>query len=107
MKTDGKTQRKTRQEQPLPGMLWLAAFIFLMRSQEIHLLDLWTPAMSPTLNIQCKVKMKPHHLLKAAEVCIGMKWFVRKANVPTGVKKWKIFTSEEDYESYVEFKKPK
>jgi hypothetical protein len=47
------------------------------------------------------------HLLKAAEVCIGMKWFVRKANAPTGVKKWKIFTSEEDYESYVEFKKHK
>ncbi|MGA9387356.1 MAG: hypothetical protein WBV70_00855 [Candidatus Bathyarchaeia archaeon] len=47
------------------------------------------------------------HLLKAAEVCIGMKCFMRKANVPTAGKKWRIFTSEEYYESYVEFKKHK
>lgn len=50
---------------------------------------------------------KAIHFLKGAEVCTGKRCFVRKANVPTGGEKWKIFTSEEDYESYVELKKHK
>jgi hypothetical protein len=45
------------------------------------------------------------HFLKSAEIVTGKKCFVRKARVPTGGEKWKIFTSEEDYESYVSLKK--
>jgi len=45
------------------------------------------------------------HFLKGAEVCSGKKCFVRTARLPTGGEKWKIFTSEEDYESYVKYKK--
>jgi hypothetical protein len=66
-----------------------------------------TRNVSYTGNIQCKVKTKLHTLPQSSRVCIGMKCFMRKANVPTAGKKWKIFTSEEDYESYVEFQKHK
>lgn len=45
--------------------------------------------------------------MKSAEVQTGKRCFVGKAKVPTGGVKWKIFTSEEDYESYVKFKKHK
>jgi hypothetical protein len=45
------------------------------------------------------------HFLKGAEVCTGKKCFVREAKLPTGLRKWKIFTSERDYESYMKSKK--
>ena len=47
------------------------------------------------------------HFLKGAEMSTGKRCFIRKATVPTGGEKWKIFTSEEDYESYIKFKKHK
>ena len=47
------------------------------------------------------------HFLKGAEMSTGKRCFIRKATVPTGGEKWKIFTSEEDYDSYIKFKKHK
>ena len=47
------------------------------------------------------------HFLKGAEVHTGKKCFIKKAKVPTGGTKWKIFTSEVDYLSYVNFMKHK
>ena len=47
------------------------------------------------------------HFLKGAEVSTGKRCFVKKAKVPTGGIKWKIFTSTEDYSSYVKFMKHK
>lgn len=45
------------------------------------------------------------HFLKSAEVVTGKRCFVREARLPTGGKKWKIFTSERDYESYTKCKR--
>jgi hypothetical protein len=45
------------------------------------------------------------HFLKGAEVFTGKECFVRQTVVPTGGLKWKIFTSEEDFDSYVKFKR--
>lgn len=45
------------------------------------------------------------HFLKSAEVATGKRCFVREAMLPTGGKKWKIFTSERDYESYTKHKR--
>lgn len=46
------------------------------------------------------------HFLKSAEVKTDKKCFVRQVKLGA-FKKWKIFTSEEDYESYVKFRKHK
>ncbi len=45
------------------------------------------------------------HFLKSAEVSTGKKCFVRETKLPTGGDRWKIFTSERDYESYVKYKR--
>jgi len=47
------------------------------------------------------------HFLKSAEVRTGKRCFVRKVAPLPGMQKWKIFTSEEDYESYVKTRKHK
>lgn len=47
------------------------------------------------------------HFLKSAEVVTGRRCFVRKVANNAGKDKWKIFTSEEDYQSYLESKRHK
>jgi len=47
------------------------------------------------------------HFLKSAEVRTGKRCFVRKVVLGPKMEKWKIFTSQEDYESYVKTRKHK
>jgi hypothetical protein len=46
------------------------------------------------------------HFLKSAEIQTGRECFIRHVKIGK-LEKWKIFTSEEDYESYVETRKHK
>ncbi len=46
------------------------------------------------------------HFLKSAEEKTNKKCFVRQVKIGK-FEKWKIFTSEEDYESYIKMKKHK
>lgn len=52
-----------------------------------------------------KTREEAVNFLKSAEVVTGKKCFIRETMLPTGGKKWKIFTSERDYESYRKSKK--
>ena len=47
-----------------------------------------------------KSKREAIHFLKWAEIKNGKRCFVRGIENSAGKTKWKIFTSEEDYESY-------
>lgn len=47
------------------------------------------------------------HFLKSAEMITGKKCFVRKVVNKSGREKWKIFTSEADYLSYIQTHKHK
>jgi hypothetical protein len=53
-----------------------------------------------------KTESEAIHFLKGAEVTTGKKCFVRFVKIGK-FEKWKIFTSEEDYKSYIETKKHK
>lgn len=53
-----------------------------------------------------KTEEEAIHFLKSAELKTGKKCFVRHIEIGRFVK-WKIFTCEEDYESYVKFRKHK
>ena len=44
------------------------------------------------------------HFLKSAELRTGKKCFIRQVKIGQ-FEKWKIFTSEEDYESYLKTRK--
>ena len=46
------------------------------------------------------------HFLKSAEIRTGKKCFVRDVKIGR-FEKWKTFTSEEDYESYIKTRKHK
>jgi hypothetical protein len=48
-----------------------------------------------------KTEREAIHFLKWAEIKTGKKCFVRGIKNLAGKTKWKIFTSEEDYESYL------
>jgi hypothetical protein len=65
----------------------------------------------PQCLLHCKYPMQSEdeavHFLKSAEIVTGKKCFVKSAIVPTGGVKWKIFTSDEDYQRYMKFKKHK
>lgn len=49
-----------------------------------------------------KSRTEAMHFLKSAEVVTGKRCFVRKVVNRAGRVKWKIFTSEEDYQSYIQ-----
>ena len=53
-----------------------------------------------------KTEEEAIHFLKSAMLRTGKECLVRHVKV-SEFDKWKIFTSEEDYESYVGFKKHK
>ena len=53
-----------------------------------------------------KTEEEAIHFLKSAELRTGKKCFVRHVRIGE-FEKWKIFTGEEDYESYVKFRKHK
>ena len=51
-----------------------------------------------------KTKEEAIHFLKSAELRTGKKCFVRQVKIGK-FEKWKIFTSEEDYVSYLKARK--
>ena len=53
-----------------------------------------------------KTEEEAIHFLKSAELRTGKKCFVRHVKIGK-FEKWKIFTSEEDYKSYIETRKHK
>jgi hypothetical protein len=53
-----------------------------------------------------KTEEEAIHFLRSAELRTGKKCFVRQVKIG-GFEKWKIFTSEEDYDSYIETRKHK
>jgi hypothetical protein len=53
-----------------------------------------------------KTEEEAIHFLKSAELKIGKKCFVRHVKIGK-FEKWKIFTSEEDYDNYLSFRKHK
>ena len=53
-----------------------------------------------------KTEEEAIHFLKSAELKTGKNCFVRYVKIGK-FEKWKIFTSEEDYRNYINFKKHK
>jgi hypothetical protein len=53
-----------------------------------------------------KTEEEAIHFLKSAELRTGKKCFVRHVKIGK-FEKWKIFTSEEDYKSYLKYRKHK
>jgi len=53
-----------------------------------------------------KTEEEAIHFLKSAELKTGRKCFIRHVQIGK-FEKWKIFTSEEDYQSYIKTRKHK
>jgi len=54
-----------------------------------------------------KTEQEAIHFLKSAEARTGKRCFVRRVTFAPGIEKWKIFTSEDDYQSYMKTRKHK